>query len=53
MARMQAQTFQKTIILEIPYVYLYTLLPLMGVLMFIRIVQIFYEDTVKLLNRSR
>ena len=52
MAKMQVQTFQKTIIMEIPYVYLYSLLPLMGVLMFIRIIQIFYEDTTKLLAKT-
>ena len=52
MAKLQVQTFQKTIIMEIPYVYLYSLLPLMGVLMFIRIVQVFYEDTTKLMSRS-
>lgn len=53
MAKMQAQTFQKTIIMEIPYVYLYCLLPLMGVLMLLRIIQIFYEDTTKLLAKAR
>lgn len=53
MAKMQLQTFQKTIIMEIPYVYLYSLLPLMGILMFIRIIQIFYEDTTKLLEKAR
>ena len=52
MAKLQAQTFQKTIILEIPYVYLYALLPLMGILMLMRILQVFYEDTIKLLARS-
>lgn len=53
MAKMQVQTFQKTIIMEIPYVYLYSLLPLMGVLMLLRIIQIFYEDTTKLLAKAR
>lgn len=52
MARLQVQTFQKTIIMEIPLVYLYALLPLMGVLMFIRIVQVIYEDTARLLAKS-
>lgn len=52
-AKLQAQTFQKTIILQIPYVYLYSLLPLMGVLMLIRIIQVLYEDTAELLAKSR
>ncbi|NNF99549.1 MAG: TRAP transporter small permease subunit [Desulfobacteraceae bacterium] len=43
-AALQAQTFQKTIILQIPLVYLYSILPLMGVLMFIRVLQVMYED---------
>ncbi len=53
MAKLQAQTFQKTIILQIPYVYLYCLLPLMGILMLLRILQVLYEDTTKLLARSK
>ncbi len=53
MAKLQVQTFQKTIIMEIPLVYLYALLPLMGVMMFIRIIQVLYEDTAKLLARSK
>lgn len=44
MAVLQARTFQKTIIMEIPLVYLYSILPLMGVLMFIRTLQVIYED---------
>ena len=44
MAAMQVRTNQKTIIMEIPYVYLYAVLPLMGVMMFIRVVQVFYQD---------
>jgi TRAP-type C4-dicarboxylate transport system permease small subunit len=43
-AAMQAATFQKTIILQIPLVYLYALMPLMGVMMIIRTVQVMYED---------
>jgi TRAP-type C4-dicarboxylate transport system permease small subunit len=46
MAALQMQTHQKTIIMEIPLVYLYAILPLMGVMMFIRTVQVLYEDTV-------
>jgi C4-dicarboxylate transporter DctQ subunit len=44
MAAMQARTFQKTLILQIPLVYLYAILPLTGVLMFIRTLQVIYED---------
>jgi TRAP-type C4-dicarboxylate transport system permease small subunit len=44
MALMQARTFQKTIILEIPLVILYCILPLMGVMMFIRTIQILYKN---------
>ena len=44
MALLQAATHQKTIILQIPLVILYCVLPLMGVMMFIRTIQIIYED---------
>jgi len=44
MAALQAQTNQKTIIMQIPLVYLYAILPLMGVLMFIRTFQLIYQD---------
>jgi len=44
MAAMQARTFQKTLILQIPLVYLYAILPLTGALMFIRTVQVIYQD---------
>jgi TRAP-type C4-dicarboxylate transport system permease small subunit len=44
MAALQVTTNQKTIILEIPLVLLYAMLPTMGVLMFIRTVQVIYED---------
>lgn len=44
MAAMQARTFQKTLILQIPLVYLYAILPLTGVLMFIRTIQVIYQD---------
>ena len=43
-AALQVRTQQKTIIMQIPLVYLYSILPLMGVLMLIRIIQVFYED---------
>jgi TRAP-type C4-dicarboxylate transport system permease small subunit len=44
MALLQLQTMQKTIILEIPYVYLYAILPIMGGLMLIRTLQAIYAD---------
>jgi C4-dicarboxylate transporter, DctQ subunit len=44
MAVMQLNTHQKTIILKIPLVYLYALLPLMGVMMIIRTVQVMHQD---------
>ena len=43
-AALQVRTQQKTIIMQIPLVYLYAILPLMGVLMLIRVIQVFYED---------
>jgi C4-dicarboxylate transporter DctQ subunit len=53
MALMQHRTHQKTIIMQIPLVYLYAILPLMGVLMFIRTLQVSYEDILELLNRKK
>ena len=44
MAVMQAQTSQKTIIMEIPLVILYGILPLMGAMMFARTIQLMYKD---------
>jgi TRAP-type C4-dicarboxylate transport system permease small subunit len=44
MALLQIETMQKTIILRIPLVYLYAIMPLMGVLMLIRTLQVFHED---------
>lgn len=44
MAALQVQTLQRTIILRIPLVFLYAILPLMGVLMFIRTLQVMWED---------
>jgi len=44
MAAMQYRTFQKTIIMQIPLVYLYAILPLMGAMMLIRTTQVVYED---------
>ena len=47
MALLQVRTHQKTIILQIPLVYLYAILPLMGTMMFIRTIQVIYEDFAK------
>jgi TRAP-type C4-dicarboxylate transport system permease small subunit len=44
MALMQVRTEQKTIIMEIPLVYLYAMLPMMGGLMLIRTIQVMYQD---------
>ena len=44
MAALQVATFQKTIIMEIHLVFLYALLPAMGVGMFIRTLQVVYQD---------
>ncbi len=43
-AALQATTGQKTIILEIPLVYLYALMPLMGAMMTVRTIQVMYQD---------
>lgn len=44
MCAMQVATHQKTIILEIPLVYLYALLPIMGFTMFVRTIQVMYQE---------
>jgi len=44
MVIMQYRTDQKTIIMEIPLVILYAILPLMGVMMLIRTIQVVYQD---------
>ena len=43
-ATLQVMTQQKTIILEIPLVYLYAFLPIMGATMLIRTIQVIYQD---------
>lgn len=50
MAALQVMTNQKTIILEIPLVYLYAILPLMGITMLIRTIQVIYQDINNLLQ---
>jgi C4-dicarboxylate transporter, DctQ subunit len=44
MAVMQVMTKQKTIIMEIPLVYLYAMLPLMGATIILRAIQVMYQD---------
>jgi TRAP-type C4-dicarboxylate transport system permease small subunit len=44
MAAQQVATHQKTIILQIPLVVLYSILPMMGIMMFIRTIQVIYDD---------
>jgi len=44
MAALQMATFQKTIIMQIPLVYLYAILPAMGIGMFIRTIQVIHQD---------
>lgn len=44
MMLLQYRTHQKTIIMEIPLVILYAILPLMGVMMLIRSIQVIYQD---------
>jgi TRAP-type C4-dicarboxylate transport system permease small subunit len=53
MAALQAQTHQKTIIMQIPLVYLYAILPLMGAMMFIRTIQVFYQDITQSLESKK
>lgn len=43
-AARQAQMNQKTIILQIPKVYLYAILPIMGGMMLIRTIQLLYQE---------
>ena len=47
MVEMQHRTQQTTIIMEIPYVVLYSILPLMGAMMLIRAIQVVYQDIVE------
>lgn len=50
MAALQVKTAQKTIIMEIPLVYLYSILPIMGITMLIRTIQVVYQDIHDLLR---
>ena len=44
MSHMQVVTTQKSVIMQIPLVYLYAIVPLMGVMMFIRTLHVIYQD---------
>ena len=48
LALMQVQTQQKTIIMQIPLVYIFSILPLMGAMMLIRTIQVIYQDVSEL-----
>ncbi len=48
LAKRMVLTEQKTIIMQIPLVYIFSILPLMGAMMFIRTIQVFYQDIVEL-----
>jgi TRAP-type C4-dicarboxylate transport system permease small subunit len=52
LAAMQVQTQQKTIILQIPLVFIFSFLPLMGGMMFIRTVQVIYQDIIDLRSKA-
>ena len=44
MAALQVMTNQKTIILQIPLVYLYAIIPVMGTTILLRTIQVMYQD---------
>jgi len=50
MAALQVQTEQTTIVMQMPLVYLYAILPLMGGMMFIRTIQVIYQDVIEQLS---
>ncbi len=52
LAAMQVESTQKTLILQIPTVYLYAILPLMGVMMFLRVLIAMHEDIRNLPGRK-
>lgn len=43
-ATLQVVTQQKTIIMQVPLVYLYSLLPIMGITMLLRTIQVMHQD---------
>ncbi len=52
LAALQMQTHQKTIILQIPLVYIFSILPLMGGMMLIRIIHVIYQDIIEIRDRK-
>jgi len=44
MAALMVTTHQKTIIMQIPLVYLYSIMPVMGIMVFMRTIQVYYQD---------
>ncbi|MBN2123197.1 MAG: TRAP transporter small permease subunit [Deltaproteobacteria bacterium] len=52
MAALQVQTFQKTIIMEIPLAYLYAILPTMGAMMFLRTLMVIRQDILDLRGKA-
>ena len=53
MAALQVVTQQKTIILQIPLVYIFAILPLMGGMMLIRTIQVMAQDINELQSKRR
>jgi TRAP-type C4-dicarboxylate transport system permease small subunit len=53
MAALQVMTQQKTIILQIPLVYIFAILPLMGGMMFIRTIQVMAQDITELRSKRK
>ena len=53
MAALQVMTQQKTIILQIPLVYIFAILPLMGGMMFIRTIQVMAQDINELRSKRK
>mgnify|MGYP003588706069 CR=1 FL=1 len=47
MAALQVMTNQKTIILQIPLVYLYAIIPVMGVTILLRTIQVMYQEIIE------
>ena len=52
MAALQIQTGQKTIVMQMPLAYLYAILPLMGVLMLLRTIQVIYQDVTEQISNK-
>lgn len=52
LAKRMAVTEQKTIIMQIPYVYIFAFLPMMGGMMLIRTIQVMYQDIMELRQKE-